>query len=226
MKKTTLLLSMFAIAVLGFSQEKTIRFGIQIGGNISNIESRFTYASSGITYSTKLPSNSISGITAGVQAEIPLLKDFYLQPELSYIQLGAKNVYEFSTWDSTIGKLELKGILHYVSLPVLVKYKIPKTGAGIFAGPQFSYLAGVTNKINETTIKGKGESNYKTDFAAIFGAEYYLPIGLGASARYQLGISNIQKPEYFNMNSLPRGVTGKTISVRNTAFSFAVGYRF
>jgi hypothetical protein len=226
MKKSGLLIIMLAIAVVGFSQEKKVRFGIHAGANISTIHSDFTYSSGGTTFTTKLPFKSIIGFTGGVHAEVYLVKNFYLQPELSYSQLGAKNVSSIRDSTSSSGRLELKGILHYVVLPVLVKYKFSNTGASVFVGPQVGYLIGTTNKINNTTINEKDNSNYKSDFSGIFGAEYYLPLGLGVSARYQLGLSNLQRPEYIDVNNLPPGVVPKSISTGNNAFTFTVGYRF
>lgn len=226
MKKFILLITMLTITVLGFSQQKKVRFGIHGGINIANINSKFTYSNFGTSYTTDLPFSSIIGLTGGVHAEIHLGNNFYLQPELSYSQLGAKNVSSNSDTTISSQQLELKSILHYMVLPVLVKYKLAKTGASIFVGPQYGYLLGVTNKINSTTINEEDNSNYKSDISGIFGAEYYFPIRIGISARYQLGITNIQKPEYFDTSTLPQGVVANSISVRNSAFTFTIGYRF
>lgn len=226
MKKALLLFSMISSTVLGFSQDKPVRFGIKAGMNISNIKSTFRYQSFGTNYSTDLPFKSIVGLNAGVQTEIPLFTNFFLQPELSYSSMGAKEVYPIYDTTAPNNEIVLKSILHYVVVPVLVKYKIPKTGIGIFLGPQVGYLVGVTNSISNTTINEKDESNYKADFSVVFGAEYYLPAGFGISARYQLGISNIQKPEYIDFSDYPSNISPKSISVRNNAFNFTVGYRF
>jgi hypothetical protein len=225
MKQPVLLATLLGIAAIGFSQDKKLKFGIHGGINVAKIHSEFTYSNNGSSYTSKLPSNSIIGLIGGVHAEVNLGKNFYLQPELSYSQLGAKNATQSA--DSTLlNRLELKSVLHYLVLPVLVKYKLPKTGASIFIGPQYGYLLGVTNTINSTTINDKDNSNYKSDISGIVGAEYFFPIGLGISARYQLGITNIQKPEYVNLSNLPQGVVAQSISVRNSAFSFTIGYRF
>ena len=226
MKKSGLLISMLAIAVLGFSQEKKVRFGIHGGANIANINSKITYSNYGTSYTSKLPFSYITGFIGGVHAEIYLSNNFYLQPELSYSQLGAKNESLNPDTTASSGKLEVKSILHYMVLPILIKYKLPETGASIFIGPQYGYLVGVTNKINSSKINEKDKSNYKSDISGIFGAEYYFPTGLGISARYQLGITNIQRPEYVDVSNLPQGIVAKSISVRNTAFTFTIGYRF
>jgi hypothetical protein len=226
MKKFRLLIPMFAIAVAGFSQEKKARFGVHAGANISSVNSKITYSNLGTSYSTELPFSSITGFVGGVHAEVYLGNHFYLQPELAYSQLGAKAVSLISDTTTPSGKLEVKSILHYVVLPVLVKYRLPKTGASIFIGPQYGYLLSTTNKINNTTINEEDKSNYKSDLSGIVGAEYYFPAGLGISARYQLGITTIQKPEYVDISDLPFGVVAKSISVRNSAFTFTIGYRF
>lgn len=226
MKKALFVVSMLTTTVLGFSQDKTLRFGVTGGMNVSNIKSTFRYMSFGTNYSTDLPFKSIIGINAGIQAEIPLFNNFFLQPELSYSSMGAKDVYPIYDTTAATNEIVFKSVLHYAVVPVLIKYKIPKTGVGIFLGPQVGYLIGVTNSVSKTTIDEKDESNYKGDFSALFGAEYFLPMGLGVSARYQLGISNIQKPEYIDFSNYPPNISPKSISVRNSAFSFTVGYRF
>lgn len=226
MKGSVLLVTLLLIAGVCFSQEKMVLFGVHGGINIANINSKFTYSNWGTSYTTDLPFSSITGLTGGVHVEIHLGNHFYLQPALSYSQLGAKSVSSYLDSTSSSGKLELKSVLHYITVPVLLKYKFWGTSASLFVGPQYGYLVGVTNRINSTTINEKDESNYKSDIAGVFGAEYYLPMGFGISARYQLGISNIQKPEYFDTGTLPQDVVAKSFSVRNCAFTFTIGYRF
>lgn len=226
MRKFALLIIMLAMAVIGFSQKEKVKFGIQAGVNIAGINSKITYASFGSSYTSKLPFDNIIGITGGVQAEKHVTKHFYLQPELSYSQLGAKNVYPNADTTTSSGDLTVKSTLHYLVLPVLVKYKLGNTGAGIYAGPQFGYLLATTNKINSTTINEKDNSNYKTDLSGIFGAEYYLQTGLGISARYQLGILNIQKSNYIDLSNFPQEATPRSIYVRNNAVTITIGYRF
>ena len=226
MKRSLLLVGTLVISVLCFSQKKRVEFGIQAGANYSTVRSTLEYTSFGEMYTTKSTLEYLPGFTGGVHAQIHLANHLYLQPEISYSQLGAKQSY--LNYDSVqpTNDLTLKSILHYIVLPVLVKYQFGKTGAAVYAGPQVGYLLATTNKINNTTVNEEDNSNFKADFSSIFGAEYYFPLGLGISARYQLGFANIQKAEYVDLNSFPPDVAPKSISIRNNAFTVTIGYRF
>ena len=104
-------------------------------------------------------------------------------------------------------------MLSYLTLPVLVKYSFEDAGFGAYLGPQIGYL--LSAKIKEGGVTEDIKEDVKsTDFSGIIGVEYFLPMGVGLSARYQLGLSNVAKD------------TEDEGSVKNKALTFTLGYRF
>jgi len=206
MKKLNLVCFILFLAPFAHAQDNKndnsgIKFGARAGVNFSNM----TAKSQGISVSL----SSLTGFNAGGFVEIPAGDKFAIQPELAFSQMGAKIKVD----DGEGGTASGTSKLNYLTLPALVKFKVPNTGIGIYAGPQLGLLLSAKEK-------GDGEStdakdNYKSsDFAGVFGGEYFFDAGIGVSARYQLGLSNIAKD------------AGDNTSVKNTAFTITLGYRF
>ncbi len=193
---------LFSLAVLlsakSFAQDEEattgVRFGLKAGINIANL----TVKPSDEEFS----SSSLIGINGGFFATIPVAEGFGIQPELTYSGLGAKEKI-------SNGKL----LLNYLTLPVLAKYSFENSGFGAYLGPQIGYLLSAKTKVGSETQDIK-EDLKSTDFSGIIGVEYVLPMGIVASARYQLGLSNIAKD------------TESGESLKNKAITFTVGYRF
>ena len=200
MKKITAFL--FGLALLSgaqsFAQEETttpgVRFGLKAGINIANLSIKPNDAEN--------QASSLISITGGVFATIPGGPGFAVQPELNYSGLGAKE-------KSSGGKV----LLNYLTLPVLLKYSFESSGFGAYLGPQIGYLLSAKAKVGGLSIDAKDQIK-KTDVAGIIGVEYFLPVGVGLSARYQLGFTNIAKE------------TAAGESEKNKAITFTIGYRF
>ncbi|MFK7781514.1 porin family protein [Psychroserpens sp.] len=134
----------------------------------------------------------------GLLAEIPISEKFSFQPELIYSGQG---------YDTNI---DSEGIiaLNYLNIPLISKYYVTKRWS-LEAGPQMGFLL---------STKG-GTEDYKdhfktTDFGVSFGVGYKLDNGLNFSARYNLGLSNINNVD---------GVSDKN---RNGVFQLSIGYFF
>ncbi|WP_153799693.1 porin family protein [Foetidibacter luteolus] len=207
---------MLAFTALIGQQNGKIKFGAHAGINIANIVSKLN--NTGFSYSQ----SAIVGFNAGVSAEIHIANGFYLQPEPSFSQLGAKiypipfSYYSQYLGSGDSGNVTVKSVLNYITLPVLIKYKLQGTGLGFFIGGQYGVLVRATDKVSNSSksILVNSKDDYNSgDFAGLIGAEYYLPLGIGLSAKYQHGFSNIQK------GSEAIG------TVKNRAFSIAISYR-
>ena len=130
----------------------------------------------------------ISDFHAGILAEISISEKFSFQPELLYSGQGSKIN------------------LTYINLPLLGKYYLTK-GFSIEAGPQIGYLLSAKN--GSTDVK----NSYKSiDLGASLGASYTLNNRFIFSARYNLGLSNIND------------VSGLSDKNRNGVFQLSIGY--
>ena len=124
-----------------------------------------------------------------------------ISPELYYSLEGAKSKSNSNTSTD----------LGYLNLPVLVQYMFDN-GFRIEAGPQVGFLMNAKTKVgnNSTDIKNHLKSAV---FSIPVGLGYLTTNGLGFDARYNFGISNINKPAYGG-------------AVHSNVFQFDVFYQF
>jgi hypothetical protein len=101
-------------------------FGLKVGANFA---SQFSPGNNEV-FDVK----SIMGITAGGYYDYFLNRVIALQTEISVSVKG-------SHWiESNYGQNEMKDILTYIDLPLLIRYQ-PINSFNLYAGPQVSYLA-------------------------------------------------------------------------------------
>ncbi|MEO5562201.1 MAG: porin family protein [Chitinophagaceae bacterium] len=200
-----------------FSQSKTT-FGVRAGVNFHNINGK---DGSG----DKLENKITTGFNAGVNAEIPVGIDFYLQPGVLFTTKGADEVFNS----------ENKVTLSYIEVPINFLYK-PDLGTGkllLGFGPYVGFGIGGKYKIaNGGTRDVKFQSEVTT--AEAIAGQYAFFKGFDAGANmlfgYEwannfsvqlnagLGLVNIYPP----VENIDPGKT----SWKNTGFGLSLGYRF
>lgn len=160
------------------------------------------------------------GIHIGGYAHYQFSSTFGLQTELLYSQMGYKVTIPVTDYGGkAYANATAKGLLHYLTLPVLLRFTVPRTGLFLEAGPQAGFLLG--NKVSfggETSegIKGsiskKGGIDAKTfDLSAVAGIGYRMNNGLSVSARYIHGFKTSDR-EFIPAVS------------QNRAFQFSIAY--
>ena len=197
MKKNTFLLILVLSFVLSVnaqnSESSKFSLGVKAGVNISNVKA----SGKGISVSY----SSLTRFVGGIYGEYKFSEVLGIQPELLYNGVGAKNS-------------GVKDEFGYLSLPILLKYSIPNTGLGIYAGPQVSLALSAKEKIDSIGTSTDMKSEMKSsEFSGIIGVDYTFSFGAVISARYQLGFSNFAK-------DIPSGY-----SMKNNAFGITVGYK-
>jgi Outer membrane protein beta-barrel domain len=173
--KTKLLV--LAAAVL-FSQAIMAQFhiGAKAGANIIKIDGKsfkdeFRY-----------------GYHLGGFIEVRLSNKFVLQPEVLFNQYSTtldsnfKNIYQGVINSSAQSKVKLG----YLSIPILLNYKLIGSFLSLQAGPQFSVLM---NK-NKTLLQNGGEAFKNGDFSMLGGVQVKLG-AIRVNGRYVVGLSNI-----------------------------------
>lgn len=153
------------LAIVGIStttQAQSIKLGVKAGPNFSN----FSGGISEIDYSTR------TSFHAGVLAEVKILENFSVQPELLYSSQGAKvkGAEDFN--------------LDYVSLPVMAKFYVITDRLSLEAGPQFSFLVNSPKSAYD---------NQDFDFAVAGGLGLKLTKNVFVSARYNVGLSEVSR---------------------------------
>jgi len=191
-------------------------FGVRAGVNFQNINGKEADGSS-TDYKLK------TGFNIGVNAEVPIAPDFYVQPGLLFSTKGAKE---------TSGSTDVKVNISYLEIPINLLYK-PELGDGkllLGVGPYFAF--GIGGKVkagsNDQSIKFKNEvtlAEYGTDpYVKRFDAGGNLLVGYEMSSKLsfqlnaQLGMTKI--------NPKITGVSGDKTKYHNTGFGISVGYRF
>jgi hypothetical protein len=150
--------------------------GIKAGANINKVE--------GKTFKEEFN----YGYHLGGFARIGLGDKLGIQPEVLFNQYQTKTSSNPSDiWEdagSDITNKEVK--LNYLSIPIMLNYKLAGNFLALQAGPQFGILL---NK-DETLVKN-GQNAFKSgDFSFAAGAQIKI-LKAVASARYVVGLSNI-----------------------------------
>lgn len=202
--KTTILVTLFVVTSILAKGQGKISVDVHAGVGLAHL----TGSNGNIAQS-----DSRLGFTGGVGAEIPLHGLWSVQAELNHQILGGGR-------DKT-NIIPLQGysryVLQYASVPVLIKLKIPRSGLGIYAGPQYGHL--LSSRLRTPAGNDEETDRLSTrDLSAVIGAEYYFALKggnqIGLSGRYQFSALNIYK-----------GGDGD-IFVKNRVFSLTLGYRF
>ena len=165
---TAILITGVASAQHGNAPAGHVSLGIKGGVNMYNVHN---------DDNTKYDQRT--GYHFGLLGHIHFDNQFAIQPEIVYSAQGAK-----------IG--DTKYNLDYINVPVLFQYMFDN-GFRIQAGPQVSFLVSAKSKLNNNTTDNK--DNLKPiDFGLSIGASYVVPsTGFGIDARYNLGLTNINK---------------------------------
>lgn len=170
-------LSFLVIAVLVFSasriQAQGLHLGIKAGTNISQLTGR--------SFDEGFQWNFM----AGAFAEVNFSSKWGIQPEVLFSQTSTQTASNFSdVYEQGINSRNVK--LNYLSIPILLSYKLPIPIIRLQAGPQFGILLNTSENIT-----GNGANAFKSgDFSMVVGAEVNLG-GFKGGARYVYGFTNI-----------------------------------
>ncbi|PWU01582.1 MAG: PorT family protein [Bacteroidetes bacterium] len=160
----------------------TTQFGIKGGLNFYNLHN-----SNDAKYDTR------TGYHLGLLAHMHINNQWAIQPELVYSSQGAK----FKN-----SGVETKLRLGYINLPIMVQYMFDN-GFRIEGGPQIGFRTGAKEVTGETSIDIKSQTT-AADFGLGLGVGYLTPSGFGIDARYNWGLTNINK--HNTMSSMNRGL--------------------
>jgi hypothetical protein len=203
---------------LSLTSKAQLSFGLRAGVNLQNINGK-DYSGKDLEYDMK------TGFHIGVNAELGIAPDFYVQPGLLFSTKGAK--YEIANAD------DLKIKLSYLEVPINLLYK-PTLGPGkllLGFGPYVAFAVGGKLKQgdNDADIEFDNEvksSEYSSSkFYAkrldvggnlLFGYELAKKISFQLNA--QLGMAKINPKYDF--------ITNDDAKFKNTGFGLSVGYRF
>jgi len=214
-KALLIALSTTVFALAAKAQDKTT-FGVRAGVNFTNLNGK-SDASHDLDYKMK------TGFNVGVNAEVPIAPDFYVQPGLLFSTKGAK--------DKVANASDTKWNISYLEIPINLLYK-PALGPGkllLGFGPYIGI--GVGGKIKSAA--GDIDQKFKNDVtsAEASNAAYLKRMDFGGNllAGYELTSKiSFQLNAQLGMSNLAPKVDGKKTDakIKNTGFGISVGYRF
>lgn len=226
MKKTiALIMSASTVMICSHAQAQTTSttFGIRGGINFQNTTGKHVDGS-------KMTNSIIPGFNVGVNAEIPVAKDFYIQPGVLFTTKGAE--YDKPSGQTYTSTLHLS----YIEVPVNLVYK-PLLGSGHLIagfGPYVDFGVGGKVKYDGTGAPSDRKVKFQNsvDLSENNDNAYYRRVGAGANVFFgyefsnklsfqlntDLGLTNISPDN----DALPNS----NYSEKNIGFGISAGYRF
>ncbi|MDF2189509.1 porin family protein [Paraflavitalea sp. CAU 1676] len=172
MKKKTLALLAFALALTSVSFAQGFHLGVKGGANIFKVD--------GKSFSEEYK----FGYHLGAFAEININEKWGIQPELLWSQTNYRTGNKFSDLYPE-GQNDVKGKLNYVSIPILLSFR-PVKLISFQVGPQFGIMTS-----QDKDLLGETKEAFKSgDFSMLGGAQLNLG-ALRVGGRYVVGLTNI-----------------------------------
>lgn len=169
----TKLFSLFAALLFAQAMMGQFHIGAKGGANIIKIEGKsfkdqFRY-----------------GYHAGGFAEIGFRGKLGIQPEVLFSQYSTRTDSNFShVYQNVLKQGDVK--LNYLSIPILLSYKLAGNFLSLQAGPQF----GVLIKQSKTLVQNGGDAFKGSDFSMIGGVQLKIS-SIRLDGRYVVGLNNI-----------------------------------
>lgn len=173
MKKLSFLTIAVFIISVSSTQAQGFHLGIKAGTNISQLTGR--------SFDEGFQWNFM----AGAFAELNFSQHWGIQPELLFSQTSTQTAANFDdVYEQGINSRGVK--LNYMSIPILLTYKLPLPIISLQAGPQFGILLNTSDNITTNA----GNAFKSGDFSMVIGAQVNLG-GFQGGARYIYGFTNV-----------------------------------
>jgi hypothetical protein len=188
-------------------KDKNISFGIKGGANFSNIIK---------TGDGNFRTGYLTGYSAGLFMNIPIMGRLSFEPELLYATKGFKTAEEGMFMDRTFSQTT-----SWIEIPLLAKIWITPT-FNLILGPQVSFLTKTTNKY-EGTFAAIERTYYEEDADNLKNSVVGGTIGVGIDITDNLSIGgryaiDLQKNNENGSSEIPE--------FRNQVWSVGLGLRF
>ncbi|MBL7747701.1 MAG: PorT family protein [Chitinophagaceae bacterium] len=170
----TKLLPLFAALLISQAMMAQFHIGVKGGANVTKVDGKsfkdqFRY-----------------GYHLGGFVEIRMGNKFVLQPEVLFNQYSSKLDSNYSNIYHTVFDGNTNIRLNYLSIPILLNYKVIGSFLSIHAGPQ----VGILIDQSKTVLQNGGNAFKDGDFSMLAGVQLKLA-NLRINGRYAIGLNNI-----------------------------------
>lgn len=195
-----------SLGTLLLQAQKNNHFGIKAGTTINSLR---MIDDSGMSVLKADPSFYVGGFY-----EHLVSKNFAIQVGASFVNLDSKVDYSADLYGEEAQKIDMN--FNYLSIPVTAKY-YPTPSLSLIGGLNYDLLLSSNVK---TTYKGETETEdlkkslKPSSISTFIGAEYLLYKGLFAEAKYNFGLSDIDKDKEDG------------VKIKLNYFQLGLGYKF
>ncbi|MBL7731863.1 MAG: PorT family protein [Chitinophagaceae bacterium] len=164
------------LAALLISQAMMAQFhiGVKGGANITKVD--------GKSYKDQFR----YGYNLGGFMEIRLGNKFVLQPEVLWNQYSSRLDSNYSNIYHTVFNGNTNIRLNYLSIPIVLNYKLIGSFLSLQAGPQF----GILIDQSKTVLQNGGQAFKDGDFSMLAGLQFKIA-NFRVNGRYSVGLNNI-----------------------------------
>jgi hypothetical protein len=240
MKRSAFVLFVLMLALTTTTSAQVIKYGLKAGVNLADMTGD-GWATKGAVDEVAIDRKFRLGFGGGLFAQFPIgSSGLMVQPEAMFIMKGFR--YETGLDDVTTS-----GVLNYVEVPVLLKYRSPKqrkTSPNLFAGPYAAFNIG--GKVTFSNVPAGDEDGYEDididnikalDFGITFGGGLDFAIGptgkLTFDVRYTMGLADafddVTAEEAASFEENTGALVddhNKGFKLKNSDIRFMVGYAF
>lgn len=173
--KAKIFLSLFAALCVTSSLMAQFHIGIKGGANITKVDGK----------SFKNEFNY--GYHVGGFAEIGIGQKFAIQPEVLFNQYSTTIDSNYNhVYENVFSSGQITAKLNYLSIPILLNYKLLGNFLVLQAGPQFSILMDQ----DKTLLQNGGKAFSDGDFSMLGGIQLKLS-AIRITGRYMIGLNDI-----------------------------------
>ncbi len=228
--KKTLLTLVALVAFLAGSIAQNV--GVRIGGTMADFQKDFEYTA--ISNPTDVQGNL--GLNVALFGEMPLAGGLVFQPELQYVEKGAR------IWDRGHVKSYMINKWRYLSVPLLLKYRAttPKGNFFVYGGPEAGYaISGTTvyshwldpNSDAPTRFSDEVKYTFDTDQAddGVKDNRFDAGFAVGGGVEFMIGKGYFSVDVRYGFDPADNQVfdgdpVGSNQPAQNRVFGLSVGY--
>ncbi len=197
--------------LLGVAQQANAQMQLAVG-----LKGGLNFASIDLTKSASVNYDGRTGYHFGAYAMFKFTK-LAIQPEVVFSKQGQQVTVNSQKYDENYD---------YVNIPIMIKFYLAG-GFNLQAGPQFGFLSSAKGPLQTAGNVSSGQDlkNFvnSSDVSIGVGFGWDLPFGLNLGARYNIGLSDINKQT--GSTSATSTTSLGTNEAKNQVIQISVGYR-